>query len=42
MRAEKKKARRLVKHCQGCGKDLLRSEWDEHVLTIVRSLRQHA
>jgi len=39
MKTAKKEARRKIKYCQGCKKDIPRGEWDEHIMKIIRSLR---
>ena len=40
MSREKRHLRKLTKKCKGCDKEFPRSEYDGHILDVVRSLRR--
>jgi len=40
MSKEKRKVRKSSKTCQGCNKSFNRKDYNEHVLDIVRGMRQ--
>ena len=39
MNHSKRNLRKLTIKCQGCDQEILRGEYDNHILGIVRSLR---
>ena len=40
MSIEKRKVRRSSRQCKGCGKNFNRKDYNEHVLEIIRGMRQ--
>jgi hypothetical protein len=40
MSKEKRKVRRSAIQCEGCGNSFNRKDYDEHVLEIIRGMRQ--
>jgi len=40
MNKEKRKVRRMHKRCKGCDRDFSRKDYNEHILEIIRGMRQ--